>query len=250
MASRYFIELAYDGSDFHGWQIQPNAKTIQETLNTALSTLLRTDIYTVGCGRTDTGVHASQYFAHFESDVELTDLEDFVYRSNRVLPTSIALKRCFPVDNDTHARFTATSRCYAYLITQQKDPFAVLRKWEMRDTVDIDRMNKGAAKLLGEKDFGCFSKSNTQTETNLCNMTHAQWYEDGATLRFEVSANRFLRNMVRAIVGTLVDLGKGTITLDDIDRILDSKDRSEAGLSVPAHGLYLTNVSYPEGVTS
>ena len=250
MASRYFIELAYDGSDFHGWQIQPNAKTIQETLNTALSTLLRTEIYTVGCGRTDTGVHASQYFAHFETETPVEDLDELVYRSNRVLPVSIALKRCFEVNNATHARFTATSRSYAYLITQQKDPFAVLRKWEMRETVDIDRMNKGAAKLLGEKDFGCFAKSNTQTETNLCNVTHAQWYEDGATLRFEVSANRFLRNMVRAIVGTLIDLGRGSITLDDIDRILESKDRSEAGLSVPAHGLYLTGVSYPDGITS
>jgi len=248
MAKRYFIELSYDGSEFHGWQIQPNAKTIQETLNSALSTLLRTDIYTVGCGRTDTGVHASQYFAHFEVEETTFQPEELTYRSNRVLPPSIAVQRIFEVAPDAHTRFSATSRSYTYLITQQKDPFAVLRKWEMREALDLNRMNEGAAILKTYEDFSCFSKSNTQTETNLCNVTHAEWSQEGSEIRFDITANRFLRNMVRAIVGTLVDLGKGTITLDDLKTIIESKDRSEAGLSVPAHGLYLTRITYPEGM--
>jgi len=248
MAKRYFIELSYDGSEFHGWQIQPNAKTIQETLNSALSTLLRTDIYTVGCGRTDTGVHASQYFAHFEVEETTFQPEELTYRSNRVLPPSIAVQRIFEVAPDAHTRFSATSRSYTYLITQQKDPFAVLRKWEMREALDLNRMNEGAAILKTYEDFSCFSKSNTQTETNLCNVTHAEWSQEGSEIRFDITANRFLRNMVRAIVGTLVDLGKGTITLDDLKTIIESKERSEAGLSVPAHGLYLTRITYPEGM--
>jgi len=248
MVKRYFIELSYDGSEFHGWQIQPNAKTIQETLNSALSTLLRTDIYTVGCGRTDTGVHASQYFAHFEVEETTFQPEELTYRSNRVLPPSIAVQRIFEVAPDAHTRFSATSRSYTYLITQQKDPFAVLRKWEMREALDLNRMNEGAAILKTYEDFSCFSKSNTQTETNLCNVTHAEWSQEGSEIRFDITANRFLRNMVRAIVGTLVDLGKGTITLDDLKTIIESKERSEAGLSVPAHGLYLTRITYPEGM--
>jgi tRNA pseudouridine38-40 synthase len=248
MVKRYFIELSYDGSEFHGWQIQPNAKTIQETLNSALSTLLRTDIYTVGCGRTDTGVHASQYFAHFEVEETTFQPEELTYRSNRVLPPSIAVQRIFEVAPDAHTRFSATSRSYTYLITQQKDPFAVLRKWEMREALDLNRMNEGAAILKTYEDFSCFSKSNTQTETNLCNVTHAEWSQEGSEIRFDITANRFLRNMVRAIVGTLVDLGKGTITLDDLKTIIESKDRSEAGLSVTAHGLYLTRITYPEGM--
>jgi len=248
MAKRYFIELSYDGSEFHGWQIQPNAKTIQETLNSALSTLLRTDIYTVGCGRTDTGVHASQYFAHFEVEETTFQPEELTYRSNRVLPPSIAVQRIFEVAPDAHTRFSATSRSYTYLITQQKDPFAVLRKWEMREALDLNRMNEGAAILKTYEDFSCFSKSNTQTGTNLCNVTHAEWSQEGSEIRFDITANRFLRNMVRAIVGTLVDLGKGTITLDDLKTIIESKERSEAGLSVPAHGLYLTRITYPEGM--
>jgi len=248
MAKRYFIELSYDGSEFHGWQIQPNAKTIQETLNSALSTLLRTDIYTVGCGRTDTGVHASQYFAHFEVEETTFQPEELTYRSNRVLPPSIAVQRIFEVAPDAHTRFSATSRSYTYLITQQKDPFAVLRKWEMREALDLNRMNEGAAILKTYEDFSCFSKSNTQTETNLCNVTHAEWSQEGSEIRFDITANRFLRNMVRAVVGTLVDLGKGTITLDDLKTIIESKERSEAGLSVPAHGLYLTRITYPEGM--
>ncbi len=248
MANRYFIELSYDGSDFHGWQIQPNAKTIQETLNSALSTILRTEIYTVGCGRTDTGVHATQFFAHFDLELEAPPLEDLCYRCNRLLPESIALKRIFPVAAEAHTRFTATSRSYAYLITQQKDPFAVLRKWELREALNIERMNEGANILTQYQDFSCFSKANTQTETNLCDLSFAQWTQNGTELKFEVTANRFLRNMVRAIVGTLVDLGRGTIDKDTLHNIIASKDRSEAGLSVPAHGLYLTHITYPEGI--
>ncbi|MEQ9187267.1 MAG: tRNA pseudouridine(38-40) synthase TruA [Cryomorphaceae bacterium] len=250
MANRYFIELSYDGSEFHGWQIQPNAKTIQESLNSALSTLLRTEIYTVGCGRTDTGVHATQFFAHFDTDLRDVDLKKLTFRCNRFLPESIAVHRMFAVPSDAHTRFSATSRSYAYLITQKKDPFAVLRKWEMRESLDLERMNLGAEALTSYEDFSCFSKSNTQTETNLCDLTFARWTQNGSELRFEVTANRFLRNMVRAMVGTLIDLGRGTIDIETLQAILASKDRSKAGFSAPAHGLYLTRVTYPDDIIS
>lgn len=250
MPQRYFIELSYDGSDFHGWQIQPNAKTIQETLNSALSTLLRQEIYTVGCGRTDTGVHASQFFAHFDTDAALRDTGELTYRANRILPTSIAIHRVFPVSPEAHTRFSATSRTYHYLITQQKDPFAVLRKWELRESLNLAAMNEAAQLLKAYEDFSCFARSNTQTETNLCVLSHAAWVQDGHTLRFEVTANRFLRNMVRAMVGTMVDVGRGKLNMDDLRRIIASKNRSEAGSSVPAHGLYLTHITYPDTIVA
>ncbi len=249
MAQRYFIQLSYDGTDFHGWQIQPNAKTIQESLNQALSTLLRKEIYCVGCGRTDTGVHAKYFIAHIELAQRLSlATSEVVYRLNRLLPESIAVQDCFPVVHDAHARFSAISRSYAYYITTEKDPFSVDRMWELREDLDIAAMNQAAQELLGEQDFSCFSKSNTQTETNLCNVSEARWKAHAHGLVFRISANRFLRNMVRAVVGTLVEVGRGRMSNADLVKIIASKDRSEAGTSVPAHGLYLTNVVYPEGI--
>ncbi|NCG29598.1 MAG: tRNA pseudouridine(38-40) synthase TruA [Bacteroidetes bacterium] len=248
MATRYFIELAYDGTEYHGWQIQPNAKSIQETLNKALSTVLRSDVYTVGCGRTDTGVHATQFFAHFELGEQPGKLEDLCYRSNQVLPKDIALKRIFSVEGEAHARFSASSRTYHYLIDSSKNAFQWNRAWEMRDSISLEAMNQAAKKLLEFQDFTSFSKSNTQTETNLCDVSHAEWTPTGTGYKFEIKANRFLRNMVRAIVGTLIDVGRGKLDQGQFEDIIKSKNRSEAGLSVPAHGLYLMDVEYPKGI--
>ncbi len=248
MANRYFIELAYDGTPFHGWQIQPNAKSIQESLNNTLSTILRSEIYVVGCGRTDTGVHAKLFYAHFDFNNEISDLDQLTYKCNRLLDPAIAIFRFFKVGEDAHTRFSAISRSYEYLITQQKDPFAVNRKWEMREKLNVDRMNQAAAALLEYKDFTSFSKSNTQTETNLCDVTEAYWTQNGNALNFRITANRFLRNMVRAIVGTTIEVGQGRINTADFKSIIEAKNRSEAGLSVPAHGLYLSNIVYPEGM--
>jgi tRNA pseudouridine38-40 synthase len=248
MANRYFIELAYDGTPFHGWQIQPNAKSIQESLNNTLSTILRSEIYAIGCGRTDTGVHAKLFYAHFDSEHPISDLDQLKYKCNRLLDPTITVFRIFKVNENAHARFSAISRSYDYLITQQKDPFAVNRKWEMREKLNLDAMNEAAAALLQYEDFTSFSKSNTQTETNLCAVSEAKWTQNGMELQFKITANRFLRNMVRAIVGTTLEVGQGKINVDDFRSIIEAKNRSEAGLSVPAHGLYLSNIVYPEGM--
>lgn len=248
MASRYFIELAYDGTEYHGWQIQPNAKTIQESLNNALSTILRTEVYTIGCGRTDTGVHATTFYAHFDVEQELANPEEVAYRANQVLARDIAILRIFAVSEETHARFTAVSRTYHYLIDNKKNAFGWNRAWQMRDSIDLNSMNEAAKKLLEHTDFTSFSKSNTQTETNLCEIKNATWMNTSTGYRFEITANRFLRNMVRAIVGTLIDVGKGKIDIEQFEEIIRSKNRSNAGLSVPAQGLYLVDIGYPEGV--
>lgn len=248
MNSRYFIQLSYDGSAYHGWQIQNNAKTIQEELNEALSTALRSEIYCVGCGRTDTGVHAKQFFAHFDLEQPLDSCEQLCFKLNGILPQDIAIQRCFPVTADAHTRFSATSRSYEYLITGKKDPFSVNRAFEHRGTLDIDRMNKGAAELLNHEDFTSFAKLHTDTEHNLCDLQHAEWQLEAGLLTFRITANRFLRNMVRAIVGTLVEVGRGKLSLDDVKHIIEAKDRSAAGFSAPAHGLYLSRVTYPKNM--
>lgn len=246
MAQRFFIELSYDGTPFHGWQIQNNAKTIQQSLNEALSTVTRQEIYCVGCGRTDTGVHARQFFAHFDATADLGQLDDLRFHVNRVLPEEIAIHRIFGVHEDLHARFSATSRSYEYLITRRKNPFARHRMWEYRETLDLDAMNGAAACLKSYQDFTSFSKSNTDTNTNDCDVTHASWETNGDVLRFEITANRFLRNMVRAIVGTTFEVGLGKMNIDDFKAVIEAKDRSRAGLSVPAHGLYLIQINYPD----
>ena len=248
MAKRYFIELAYDGTPFHGWQIQPNAKSIQESLNNTLSTILRTEINAVGCGRTDTGVHAKKFFAHFDIEQPINEQEQLTYSCNRILDPAIAIQRFFEVTDEAHARFSALSRSYEYFITQQKDPFAINRRWELRETIDVEAMNEAAITLLDYKDFTSFSKSNTQTETNLCDVSEAKWTQNGTELKFNITANRFLRNMVRAIVGTTLEVGQGKINTEEFKSIIEAKNRSKAGLSVPAHGLYLSNIVYPEGM--
>ena len=241
---RYFIELAYDGSNYHGWQVQPNALTVQEVLDNALTTVLRQPIATTGCGRTDTGVHARQYFAHFDCLALGNGHLALVNSLNGVLPSEIGIKRVIEVHADAHARFDATLRSYEYHIHFGKDPFKVNRSWELRDRPDIGLMNTAAQILLAYTDFSCFSKSNTQTFTNNCKISRAEWVENDNGLVFHISADRFLRNMVRAIVGTLMAIGRKEIAPEGIREIIASKNRSNAGTSVPACGLYLTEVKY------
>jgi tRNA pseudouridine38-40 synthase len=255
---RFFIELAYDGTNYHGWQLQPNAVGVQQVLNNALSTILRQPIETLGCGRTDTGVHAKQFFAHF--DVEGTidhgpwsmDKKGNLLRSvNALLPHDIAVKDIFPVAATAHARFDATLRSYEYHIHFNKDPFKHGYSWLLRDEPDIELMNQAATMIMEYTDFSCFSKSNTQVKTNNCKISRAEWVKTDDGIIFHISADRFLRNMVRAIVGTLLQVGKKEIEPYEVRAIIQSKNRSNAGVSVPACGLYLAEVEYapqpPEG---
>jgi tRNA pseudouridine38-40 synthase len=247
---RYFIELAYNGTAYHGWQLQPNAITVQECLDKALSIYFRQPINTLGCGRTDTGVHARQFYAHFDltSPGALPDnLEMSIKVSgvNSLLPYDISIRRIFLVNDDAHARFDATERSYKYCIHFHKDPFKIDRSWLLKGHLDITLMNTAAALLLNYTDFSCFSKSHTQTFTNNCKITKAHFESTDDSLEFTISADRFLRNMVRAIVGTLIRIGKNEISLTELQEIIESKNRSKAGQSVPACGLYLVGVRYP-----
>ncbi len=244
---RYFIELAYDGTNYHGWQVQDNAISIQEVLNKALATILREPIETTGCGRTDTGVHATQLYAHFDSAKEKEEIENpkFALGLNAILPNDIAIKRAIPVHQDAHARFDAVSRSYEYHIHFEKDPFKINKSWQLRDKPDITLMNAASSIIMEYTDFSCFSKSNTQTFTNNCKISRAEWVWVDHCLVFHISADRFLRNMVRAIVGTMMMVGKKEITPDEVRAIIESKNRINAGVSVPACGLYLTAVKYP-----
>jgi tRNA pseudouridine38-40 synthase len=243
---RFFLEIAYNGTSYHGWQVQENAVTVQEVLNKALKTLLREEVETVGCGRTDTGVHAREFFLHFDSHNPrlLTD-NRIVHGINALLPFDIAVKRILPVGNDAHARFDAVLRSYEYHMHFHKDPFRHAFSWWHRDRPDIELMNRAASIIMEYSDFSCFSKSNTQTFTNNCIVSRAEWLEMPGGMIFHVSADRFLRNMVRAIVGTLIDVGRKKIAPETMHSIIESKNRSEAGTSVPACGLYLTEVRYP-----
>lgn len=247
LTKRYFIELAYNGTQYHGWQIQENAISVQEVLNKALATLLRMPVETVGAGRTDTGVHACQLFVHFDVAAETTRVSEpkFLISLNALMPFDISAKRIIEVAADAHARFDATRRSYEYHIHFQKDPFKHGFSWLVRDKPDIGLMNEAAKILFEHRDFSCFSKSNTQTFTNNCVISRAEWVEKNGGLVFHISADRFLRNMVRAIVGTLIRIGHQEIGLDELRAIIESKNRSNAGVSVPACGLYLTEVVYP-----
>ena len=242
---RYFIEFSYNGAHFFGYQIQPKQISVQEVLEKALSTLLREDIKTTGAGRTDTGVHARKIFAHFDTDQPVS--EDLVKRLNAFLPPSIAIKRIFQVEEEMHARFSAVYRTYEYHISLEKDPFAEAFSWQMwRQKLDVEKMNEACKILFEYEDFTSFSKLHTDVKTNNCKIYHAQWKQKGSSLVFTISANRFLRNMVRAIVGTLVEVGLGKIKPTDLHDIIQAKYRNKAGASAPAHGLYLVDVGYKE----
>ena len=240
---RYFIELSYNGKNYHGWQIQPDVISVQQKVNNALSIMLQTEITVVGAGRTDTGVHASQMFAHFDVDQEL--VENVVFKLNSILPEDIVIYNVFSVDQELHARFNAISRSYAYKICLGRDPFLLDFAWQIHSQkFDLDLMNEAAKLLLEYQDFESFSKVKTDVYTFNCDITKAVWVEKENELTFYISANRFLRNMVRAIVGTLLEVGSGKKTVEDFKEIIESKNRSKAGLSVPAKGLFLTAIKY------
>jgi len=240
---RYFIELSYNGKNYHGWQIQPDVISIQEKLNFTVSTVLQEKIEVVGAGRTDTGVHASQMFAHFDTENELKG--DISYKLNSLLPHDIIVHEVFSVDTEKHARFNAISRSYEYKIWLGRNPFLLDLSWQLHSqSLNVDLMNTAAKLLLEYTDFQTFSKVKTDVHTYNCDVTEAIWKQNGKELIFHITANRFLRNMVRAIVGTLVDVGLEKITKDDFRKIIESKNRSNAGLSVPAKGLFLTNINY------
>lgn len=240
---RYFIELSYNGKKYHGWQIQPDAISVQEKLNYAISTILQKKIEVVGAGRTDTGVHASQMFAHFDVDLELKG--DVVFRLNSILPDDITVYEVLLVDDEKHARFDALSRSYEYRIWLGRNPFLLDFSWQIHSqNLNISLMNEAASLLLEYENFQCFSKVKTEVYTFNCDVTEAIWKLEGKELVFYISANRFLRNMVRAIVGTLIDVGLGKVSVVDFRTIIESRDRGNAGLSVPAKGLFLTNINY------
>jgi tRNA pseudouridine38-40 synthase len=240
---RYFIQFAYNGTHYHGWQIQPNASSVQETLNKAFSVLLNETISIMGAGRTDTGVHASEMYGHFDTEKNL-DIPVLVYKLNSYLPKDIAIFNIIAVHDDAHCRFDATKRTYEYHINTVKNPFLQELSWYVTQKLDVDLMNEAAQLLLKHTDFQCFSKVNTDVNTFDCTIFEAFWKQENGKLIFTISANRFLRNMVRSIVGTLINIGLHKITLADFENIIASKNREKAGFSVPAHGLYLTNIYY------
>lgn len=250
MNFRYFIKLQYNGKNYHGWQIQPNAPTVQEELNTKLSILLNNDIQVVGAGRTDAGVHAKFFVAHFDSLFNLdSKLTHITTKLNSFLPQDIVIIRIFRVSGNAHARFTATSRTYNYFISTSKNVFRNDFLWNLHSKLDIEIMNKGAEELKKYTDFTSFSKLHTDVKTNNCKIESAYWLSEDNILTFSITADRFLRNMVRSIVGTLVLLGRHKINIPQFQEIIQKKKRSAAGESAPAQGLFLTHIAYPEGIS-
>lgn len=243
---RYFLELSYLGKAYHGWQRQPNALSVQEIMENTLEKLFQKPVEIVGAGRTDAGVHAKQLFAHFDSD-ELLDGQ-VVFRLNGILPKDIAVKNLQAVIPEAHARFHALQRSYEYHIVQEKHPFSVDFAYLVKRKLDVARMEKAAQILLKHQDFKCFSRSRTDVKTYLCTIENCFWEQQDEKLIFHITANRFLRNMVRAIVGTLLQIGLGNSEITDMERIILSRDRREAGASAPAHGLYLTRIDYPKEI--
>ena len=243
---RYFIDISYDGSNYHGWQIQPNADTVQHQINLAFSTILNEEINVLGAGRTDTGVHAKKMIAHFDTN-QIIDFEKFKYRINGFLKNDISLNDIYKVKEDAHARFSAISRTYEYRVSRTKNPFSVNSYFLLRD-LDFQSMKKACKFLHGSHDYTSFAKLHSENYTNNCEVYIANWKEDENLLIFTIKANRFLRNMVRAIVGTLIEIGEGKISFSDIETILMSKDRAKAGYSVPANGLSLIDIEYPKEI--
>ena len=240
---RYFIELSYKGTNYHGWQIQPDASSVQEEITKALATILQEKILLVGAGRTDAGVHASQLFAHVDTVKKLSN--NYVHKLNAILPNDIVIKSIKEVSDDTHARFDAVSRTYEYKILLGRDPFLLETTWQLHQkNLQIEKMNEAANLLFKYEDFESFSKVKTDVNTFNCTIMKAVWTLEDKHLIFHIKANRFLRNMVRAVVGTLLEVGLGKKTVEDFRKIIESKKRSEAGLSVPAKGLFLTEVCY------
>ena len=251
---RYFITLSYDGTAYHGWQIQPNGISVQEVLEYSLSTILRETIAVTGAGRTDAGVHARMMVAHFDTE-KAFDCEQLVYKVNRLLPRDVSVIKIEAVNSDLHARFSATSRSYHYYVHTGKQPFSRQYSCVLHYGLDFDKMNEAAAYLIGEKDFKCFCKTGADVKTTICNLTEARWIpihdefalttgDEVTNWCFFITANRFLRNMVRAVVGTLVEVGRGRLSFDDFKRIVDEGTRSDAGESMPGNALFLWDIKY------
>lgn len=246
---RYFIHLQYDGTRFHGWQIQPNGISVEGEIERCLSTILRCETDIVGAGRTDAGVHSRHMVAHFDVNQSIVEgvggEKDLVYKLNRMLPPDISIMRIEPVSDEMHARFSATSRTYHYYLHTQKDAFLRHYSWECHFSLDFPLMNQAAAMLLEYDDFACFCKSHTDVKTTLCNVAEAKWVNTGdGAWYFRITANRFLRNMVRAVVGTLVEVGRGRLSLDGFREVLESGKRTRAGESMPGNALFLEDVKY------
>ncbi len=245
-ALRYFLKLAYNGTAYHGWQVQPGTATVQEVLEKSMGLLLRKKTDVVGAGRTDTGVHASEYFAHFDSEETLG--HEFVFKLNSLLPKDIAVYDIYQMTDGAHARFDALSRTYAYTVTTQKDPFLLDKAYYSWGKLDISQMNKAAKILRTYQDFEAFSKTNTDVNNYLCRIDEANWSREEGLYIFKITANRFLRNMVRAVVGTMLDIGRGKQTPESLHEIIQGRNRSNAGASAPAQGLSLIKISYPEAI--
>ena len=244
MVKRYFIWLSYDGTNYHGWQVQPNGISVQGELQRVLSTLLRQDISITGAGRTDAGVHARVMAAHFDFEGDI-DCQQLAYKMNRMLPQDIVVDRIEEVSIDMHARFSATERTYHYYIHTRKDPFLRHYSCEIHYPLDFAAMNEAGRILTTYEDFGAFCKAHSDAKTTLCHVTRAEWIQTGdTTWYFVITANRFLRNMVRAVVGTLVDVGRGRLSLEDFRKVIEGKKRSDAGDSMPGNALFLEDVRY------
>ncbi|MCG8698219.1 MAG: tRNA pseudouridine(38-40) synthase TruA [Bacteroidales bacterium] len=243
---KFFIRLSYNGTKYHGWQVQPNADTIQEELNRALSTLFREPIETVGTGRTDTGVHAKNYIAHFSvRNIDIRQKKQVIYKLNRILPGDIVIHDLKAMHEDAHARFDALSRKYVYVISTVKQVFSDDLCWQFSQPLDVELMRQASNMLLDIDDFTSFSKLHTDVKTNVCNVTYIRWLRSTNRLIFIIEADRFLRNMVRAIVGTMVDVGRGKLSISEFENIIKLKDRGKAGPSAPASGLFFYGAEYP-----
>lgn len=246
---RYFIFISYKGTSYHGWQVQPNSVTVQKILDEALSTILSEKISTLGAGRTDTGVHALVFCAHFDSSSDKpANPENLIHKLNSFLPKDISVSSIRKVRPDANARFTALSRTYKYFISREKDPFSEDSSWYLRGDIDVQSMNNAVELLLKFTDFTSFSKLHSDVKTNICKIYQANWEEKANQLIFTIKADRFLRNMVRAIVGTMIEIGTGKIDLTEFEKIIAAKDRSRAGKSALAKGLFLVNIEYPEDI--
>jgi tRNA pseudouridine38-40 synthase len=246
---RYFIQLSYKGTHYHGWQIQPNAITVQEILNQKLSLLLNQEIYAIGAGRTDTGVHAPFFIAHFDTSGDITNqIPNIIHKLNCILPTDISIQSIFRVRPDSHARFSAISRTYIYRISQYKNPFTQDVAYFFSKSLDIEKMNQAASILFEYNDFTSFAKLHSDAVTNNCKILEAEWKKSDSELVFQITADRFLRNMVRAITGTLLKIGENKLSVNNFREIIESKNRSNAGTSIHAHGLHLVDIKYPETI--
>ena len=243
---RYLLELSFNGTNYHGWQIQPNSITVQEVIEKALTVVLNQKIDVVGAGRTDAGVHATYFCLHFDYSSFIDDQKDFIFKLNSFLKSDIYIINLQIVSDDFHARFDALTRTYNYKLTTRKNPFLTNQAYYIRRDLDFDNMNLAALKLFNYTNFKCFSKSNTDVKTYNCSIKKAVWVYHNDCWIFEISANRFLRNMVRAIVGTLIEIGEGKHDINYLDTVIKSENRGLAGYSVPAHGLYLVNIFYAE----